>query len=247
MSNDVVDATRRSFLRRGVVLAGGIGLLVGAGATEAADLISSGSSPTVAVAPPGEDLMAEHGVLKRVLLVYQYSQQRIDAGDAPPVQAIHGGAQIIHDFIESFHEALEETYVFPRLRSAGQLTSTVDTLLVQHARGRQITQLLLAGTDPTTPNPLASTAAQDRVSAGLGAFVRMYQPHEAREDTVVFPAYRALLSPSEIDEAGATFAALQTTQFGPDGFNSFVSQVAGIEQDLGIYDLDQFTPPQTES
>ena len=134
--------------------------------------------------------MAEHGVLKRVLLIYQEALRRVEDGQAPPVTAIHNGAEIIHDFIESFHEALEEGYVFPRLRSAGKLVSTVDTLLVQHGRGRELTQLILEGSTSARMN---SMATRKRVTSAMSAFVRMYEPHEAREDTVVFPVYRQLL------------------------------------------------------
>jgi hypothetical protein len=117
----------------------------------------------------------------------------------------------------------------------------VDTLLVQHARGREITQLLLADATPTI---LAGSSARSRVSAAMTSFVRMYQPHEAREDTVVFPAYRALLDPTELEQTGTTFAAAQRQQFGPNGFGDTVATVADIERSLGIYDLAQFTPAQ---
>ena len=90
--------------------------------------------------------MYEHGVLKRVLLIHQECVRRIALAPPPPQSEIHGGAEIIHDFIEGFHEALEEGYVFPHLRLPGRLVRTVDTLLVQHARGRQITQLILTQT-----------------------------------------------------------------------------------------------------
>ena len=45
-------------------------------------------------------------------------------------------------------------------------------------------------------------AAADRVANAMAAFVRMYEPHEAREDTVVYPAFRALLKPTEIADLG---------------------------------------------
>ncbi len=60
-----------------------------------------------------------------------------------PTQPLHDAALIIHDFIEGFHEGLEETYVFPRLRH-GKLDETVTTLLVQDARGRVLTHQILA-------------------------------------------------------------------------------------------------------
>jgi hemerythrin-like domain-containing protein len=142
--------------------------------------------------PPDDDLMREHGVLKRVLLCYRAMTAQVAAGR--PLVAIHvqNAALVIHDFIEGFHEGLEEGYVFPRLRQSGQLTATVTTLLTQHARGRVITQYLLARAAPDTTGPggtlSATTSAQ--LSGAMQAFVRMYEPHEAREDTVVFPALR---------------------------------------------------------
>jgi hemerythrin superfamily protein len=81
----------------------------------------------------------------------------------------------------------------------------------------------------------------------MAAFVRMYQPHEAREDTVVFPRFRAISTPDQLNELGVTFADLQRQQFGPNGFTEYVTKVTAIEQGLGIYDLNQFTPASTDS
>jgi hemerythrin-like domain-containing protein len=224
--------------RRRLLLGVGAGLVVGAGATEAANLGTSDTTPT-AVVPPGESLMDEHGVLKRVLLIYGSASARLSSDADVAIPAIHGGAEIIHDFIEGFHEALEEGYVFPALQAAHRLVSTVDTLLLQHARGRLITQLLL---NSATPAGLATSSARDRVTSAVAAFTTMYEPHEAREDTVVFPTFRSILTASQIDEYGRTFTDLQQRQFGPNGFADVVGQVATIERSLGTYDLDQYTP-----
>jgi hemerythrin-like domain-containing protein len=183
--------------------------------------------------------MNEHGVLKRVLLIYSAAAER--AGSDPELAAstIHAGALIIHDFIENFHEALEESFVFPALRSAKQHVSTVDTLLLQHARGRLITQLLLAS---ATPDMLTSTAGQHQVTGAIASFVRMYEPHEAREDTVIFPAYRSLLTSDELVSVGQDIQEAQQKEFGPNGLAATVEHVATLEESLGIYDLAQFTP-----
>ncbi len=225
--------------RRRLLATGAAVLAVGRAYTKAGSLAPPSSQPGVPSPPPDVDLMAEHGVLKRVLLIYQEAVRRVDAGQAPPVSAIHSGAEIIHEFIESFHEALEEGYVFPRLRDAGKLVSTVDTLLVQHGRGRELTQLILKG---STSGGMSSTATRQPVTKAMSAFVRMYQPHEAREDTVVFPAFRDLVGPGLLSELASTFADLQARQFGTSAFGAVVDRVGAIERSLGVYDLDQFTP-----
>ena len=239
--------------RRAVLLAGG-GLAVGAAGTGAAWALTGSSaaapdpespeSPPApsAVVPPDDDLMREHGVLKRVLLCYREMTSQVQAGGSLNAQHLHDAALVIHDFIEGFHEGLEEGFVFPRLRQAGRVTGTVSTLLLQHARGRVLTQFILAH---ATTSEVASAGTRGELTAAMQAFVRMYEPHEAREDTVVFPAFRQLLSPQEVADLGQHFADLEHQQFGQDEFTAMVGRVAAIEQALGIYDLTQFTPDVT--
>ncbi len=226
--------------RRAVLLSAG-GLAAGAAGASAGWALSgsSAASPAPAIIPPDDDLMREHGVLKRVLLCYREMITRIQAGAPLDAQDLHDAALVIHDYIEGFHEGLEEGYVFPRLVSAGQLTSTVTTLLVQHARGRVITQFLLG---QATAKNMTSPGARARIAAAMQAFDRMYEPHEAREDTVVFPAFRQIVPAGELAGLGQHFADLEHQQFGTDEFAAMVARVASIEQHLGIYDLAQFTP-----
>ena len=119
------------------------------------------------------------------------------------------------------------------------LTSTVTTLLVQHARGRVLDQFLLAN---ATARGVASPGTSARLAAAMQEFVKMYEPHEAREDTVIFPAFRQVVPAAELADLGEHFADLERQQFGRDEFGVMVARVARIEQNLGIYDLGQFTP-----
>lgn len=184
-----------------------------------------------------EDLMREHGVLKRVLLVYDEVTRRIRAGRDFPPQAVTDSAKIIRDFIENYHEKLEEDYLFPRFRKAGQLVELVDVLLAQHQAGRRVTERILATV------PVMKTAQErEKLAADLHAFVRMYAPHEAREDTVLFPELHKVVSPHEYDELGDKFEGIERKTFAGEGFEMYVEKVAAIEKQLGIYDLAQFTP-----
>ncbi len=76
----------------------------------------------------------------------------------------------------------------------------------------------------------------------LTAFNAMYRPHEAREDTVLFPAFRKIVSRHEYDSLGEEFKNNEHNLFGEDGFETMVNKVSDIEKSLGIYDLAQFTP-----
>ncbi|MED7924326.1 hemerythrin domain-containing protein [Nonomuraea sp. LP-02] len=229
------DVRRRNVLGLPVALACGT-VVSAACATSTPATIGKKAEEEVPVTPP-EDLMREHGVLKRILLIYREGMRRIGAGEAVPIRPLHAGAGIIRTFIEEYHEELEERYVFPRLVRAGKLTDTVSVLVRQHQRGRVLTGRIL----DVTARPVPKRARGD-LAADLAAFVRMYEPHEAREDTVVFPAMREVVPPKEFSEMAETFEDEEHRRFGPAGFTGVVGQVADIEKTLGIYDLNQFTP-----
>jgi hemerythrin-like domain-containing protein len=187
---------------------------------------------------PAEDLMREHGVLKRVLLVYDAVRERIAAKEPFPSEAVTQAAGVIRSFIEEYHEKLEEEHLFPRFRKAGQLVELVDTLEAQHKAGRRLTEKILA----LAASSLKSVAERQQLDDALHQFARMYAPHEAREDTVLFPAIHAIISKQEYAALGEDFEKKEHALFGKEGFEGMVDRVARIEKDLGIYDLAQFTP-----
>lgn len=185
--------------------------------------------------------MQEHGLLNRLLLIYDACHHQLGEGLDFPAEQLFGAATIMRDFVEEYHERQEEQYLFPRFEKAGVLTDLVHTLREQHDRGRQITAHLLSlskGMGSLRPSGEA-------IQLLLHSFLLMYRPHEAREDTVLFPAFRKLVSSHEYDSLGEDFERNEEKRFGEDGFATMVGKVAAIEKALGIYELSQFTPPQS--
>ena len=90
------------------------------------------------VSPP-EDLMQEHGLLNRVLLIYDTCRMYLNNKQSFPKEALTNAANIIRTFVEDYHEKQEENYLFPRFKKVNQLTDLVDTLLQQHQAGRRLT------------------------------------------------------------------------------------------------------------
>ena len=71
----------------------------------------------------------------------------------------------------------------------------------------------------------------------------MYEPHTAREDTIIFPAFKKVVGPKGYDQLGDQFEDIERREFGGDGFDMAVDKVAGLEQRLGTADLASFTAP----
>ncbi|WP_154017802.1 hemerythrin domain-containing protein [Candidatus Protochlamydia phocaeensis] len=188
---------------------------------------------------PNEDLMREHGILNRLLLIYQEIAKRIEHKQEFPIDALANSAKIVRNFLEDYHEKLEEEYIFPRFEKTHQLADLVKTLKDQHDAGRQLTDYILSHANEQM---LKDEEQKHLLAHYLRLYIRMFRPHEAREDTVLFPAFRKLLSQDEYDKLGDKFEEREHRLFGENGFEKTVDQLAEIEKQLNIYNLSQFTP-----
>jgi len=186
-----------------------------------------------------EDLMREHGLLNRILLVYEEGLRRLRAKEDVGPDVFHKPASLVRTFVEDYHEQLEEKYIFPEFEKAKKLADLTKVLRDQHAAGRRVTDVILR---TATGERFGNADARKELVAACEGFVRMYRPHEAREDTVLFPALHKLLPPKRLAELGEQFEKEEDRLFGEEGFEKTVEQVAGIEKQLGIYDLAAFTP-----
>ncbi len=224
---------RREFLRKGALfgaLAGitGVSLISSCKKEAEEDEIS-----------PVEDLMREHGLLNRIMMIYDNCRERLVNKEEFQVDALTNSAHIIRSFVEDYHEKLEEKYLFPRFVNANKLVDLVQTLYVQHHAGRILTDQIL---NLSNANSLKNPEDTLKLINLLDTFNRMYRPHEATEDTVLFPNLRKIVSRNEYDSMGGDFEEQEHKLFGAEGFEGMVDKVAGIEKQLGIYDISAFTP-----
>lgn len=188
-----------------------------------------------------EDLMREHGVIRRALLVYAEMAPKIRQNAASvDGDALRKTADLFRKFGEDYHERmLEEEHIFPAVRKMNkQLAHYADLLIEQHGRGREITDYILA----VTRDGKISTGHAEPLARVFEGLVRMYENHAAREDTIIFPAWKKNYSNKQLDELGEKFEEIEQRTFGKDGFDDAEHTITGIEASLGLSELAQFTP-----
>jgi len=217
-------------------------LIVSAGALAVTSLAplsaTPAAEPEVTVA---EDLMREHGIIRRALLVYAAIAPRLrtNAG-AVDAAMLHKTGELFRRFGEEYHEKkLEEQHIFPVIRKMPGVASYADVLTKQHERGREITSYLLA---VTASGKVGTTHAAPLADA-LEGLVRMYEHHAAREDTIVFPAWKRNFTNKQLDALGDEFEDIERKTFGHDGFEDAEKTIGVIEKAFGLTDISQFTPP----
>jgi len=188
---------------------------------------------------PTEDLMREHGVVNRVLLVYEHFVVQIEQKRDLKPEWVSSAASMIRNFVEDYHERQEEQFLFPHIEKAHALADLASVLKAQQQAGRKLTDQIVSLAKVRDSND------RTKLTQSLRQFVRMYRPHEAREDTVLFPELRKIVSAHEFDALGEQFETNEHKQFGADGFKLYRDKVADLEKQLGIYDIAQFTPPSS--
>ena len=241
--------TRRDFLRTSAIV--GTGLVLSS--CSRGNVANQGKEETKAVSKEDEnekggevtateDLMREHGVLRRALLVYTAAATKLHGNPSSvPPDALQKTAKLFRAFGEEYHEKkLEEQFIFPTVKQAGgEAASYPDILIAQHNRGRELTDYII---NVTQSGKLGTSNAEDLAKA-LEGFVLMYRNHAAREDTIIFPAWKQTLTAKQLDQMNDKFEDIEHEQFGEDGFEDAVKQISAIESSLGLSDIAQFTAP----
>jgi len=244
------NSTRRQFIRTSTAVTAGL-LLAGCRSRAGTNLQTKAKDESPAKPDENEmggevtateDLMREHGVLRRALLVYSAAAIKLRSSPATVApDALQKTAKLFRAFGEEYHEKkLEEAYIFPAVRKAGgEAAGYPDILIAQHNRGREITEYLI---NVTQGGKLGASNSEPLVRA-LEAFVWMYRNHAAREDTIIFPAWKQTMTGEQLDEMNDKFEDIEHEQFGEDGFEDAVKQISAIESSLGLADISQFTAP----
>ena len=228
--SDIVEPRRAFIIAAGAV--GLAGLVVGACKRDEDEIEVTAN----------EDLMREHGVIRRALFVYAEAGRRaLKDPSSIPLASVSEAAKLFRQFAEDYHErALEEAHIFPVVRKLkAPVAHLPDVLLAQHTRGREITDYVqrVAG------RGRIAAGEAERFAAALESFVAMYGPHAAHEDTVLFPAWKAAVGAHGYAEMGDAFEELEQKMLGRDGFEDALARIARIEQAFGMGDLSAVTAP----
>lgn len=223
---------RRRFLKvAGAAGLSGLGRAVGSGTAHAGS-----EQGQEAPKPASEELMLEHGVVHRMLLVFDEAADRVESGEGLP-SAVNDSAAVVDEFIENYHEELEEQLIFPALERAGVHEGMVDELRRQHEVGRQLTgqayNLLGRG-------QITKAATRGRLVDTMRTYARMYRAHASWEDTVAFAELRDVMGKEKFREVSSSIESIRAEKLGSGALQSTLDRLRRVEQALGIANLSTY-------
>jgi hemerythrin-like domain-containing protein len=185
------------------------GLIAILGVASLSDVAWAQAKPT----EPNEELMNDHGILRRALLVCHHCASLLREGKVQNIgKPLHETAIVFQRFGGDYHEkAIEETFVFPEVLKGDPATARCPTVLIrQHERSREFLTYL----QDITKSGIVPARNAGQLASQLEVFDKMYRFHAAYEDTVVFPAWKNQLSAQAYGEMRERFVQVQQKMIG---------------------------------
>lgn len=184
---------------------------------------------------PAEDLMYEHGILERVLLVYEECIKHIEHLTPASLHVMHDAAEIVRTFIEEYHEKQEEDYIFNRFEQTEKMVELVGILRAQHEEGRTLTKQILRLTETQNAPDFI------KLKQLVHSFIYLYRAHMSRENTELFRAIPSVMTTAEYDALGDIFESNEHQLFGHKGYEKMLERVETLERKLGINSLSYYS------
>jgi hemerythrin-like domain-containing protein len=217
-------------------------LIVMAGAAGAGLFITGCTGSSKSHAPTAtavEILDRDHGILCRTICILEEARGGMDARMDLPPEIIQGTVELIGRFVVMHHQKLEEKYIFPVFDAANKMSGLVGVLREQHAAGAQLTDTLRQLASGFSAKDLEKRRTLD---SAIHQFSRMYRAHSNREDTMLFPLVRQVVTPQAYADLNSAFEKEDGEALGKNGFDEIIQKLSNYENMLGIGDLAAFTP-----
>lgn len=185
-----------------------------------------------------EFLDRQHGLLHRAVFILEEVRGGMDARMDLPPEIIQGTIDVIRRFVVDFHQKMEEKHIYPAFESAKKMGGLVGVLREQHEAGAQLVEVLKQLAAEFSARDLEKRRTMASAIHKLG---RMYRAHADREDTVLFPVLRQVVTPKAYEQLNAEFRKAEIQAGGLHAYEDAVQKLSGYENLLSIGDLSAFT------
>lgn len=142
-------------------------------------------------------LMEDHRLIEKVLTALEFAADR-----DMPLDFYERAIEFLADFADGIHHAKEEDHLFPRMVERGipKEHGPIGVMLSEHTRGRGHIRSMRDGLAAGDRNVLRNESL---------AYCALLRDHIDKEDHVLFPMGRGMLSPEDMNETLNLFEAVE--------------------------------------
>jgi len=162
---------------------------------------------------PIDRLMAEHRVIEKAIailekIVGEYeSRGEIDTGDVESL------IDFIRTFADKCHHGKEEGVLFPKMIERGipKEGGPIGVMLDEHEQGRDAVRRMSKGISMIKGG---ESGGRDLFIKAAWDYITLLRGHIDKEDNILFPMAREVMTPSDIDEMVNEFDRVEREDIG---------------------------------
>ncbi len=153
------------------------------------------------------ELETEHRLIQQVVAGMSYLESRITAGAEIDQTLLNRIVEFLRSFADHLHHAKEEALFFPALERRGVPAQgcPVGALLHEHTKGRALVTEFEQAIEASAPKTDGST---ERLTAAMRALAELYPAHIWKEDYLLFPMSKKVLTADDEAELSEKFEEL---------------------------------------
>ena len=153
-----------------------------------------------------ETLEEEHKLILRMLKALSALQPRIEKGEIDP-DTLTNVVDFFRTYADKFHHAKEEAQLFPTLEKRGVKPKgcPIGVLHSEHEQGRILVSAL---NDAIQKSQHGNAAANATVGSHIKSMIGFYTDHIWKEDYLLFPMSKKVLTESDQTEFQQGFAKI---------------------------------------
>ncbi|WP_440951529.1 hemerythrin domain-containing protein [Methanococcoides sp. FTZ1] len=167
---------------------------------------------------PTDDLKEEHHAVKLMLKILDGICVDIESGNKVEHEHLENVVEFLKVFVDKCHHTKEEEYLFPAMKKAEILGSTViiDSLLIEHETGRRNVRMISEAVSGKMDSEALSTIVKNSRD-----YVELLSQHIDKEDNKLFPLADKHLAPEIQEDLFKSFEIVEIEKIGEGKHEEF--------------------------
>lgn len=163
------------------------------------------------------DLMNEHSLLERIILALEYIKEHNYNNSYNKIIKL---IKIVKEFIEDFHEKMEEEFIFPVFNNT-KYESMTKKLTDEHIKSRLMTSEIIK----------KSQEKDNSVWENINQFIKLYRMHANLENLLLFRKFRKIYDYKKYIEISEILDKKEDEKFGKGALDKFYKEIIIIERE----------------
>ncbi|BBD07239.1 PAS domain-containing protein [Desulfovibrio ferrophilus] len=174
-------------------------------------------------------LIAEHELIERAMAVLKANLELVEQAGHDSLQ-LKRALDFLLEFGDRIHNVKEEQFLFPKMQERGIPVEggPLGVMLMEHEAERELLGRMAASVDGL--KGVAPEARRTFVQEGLD-YLKVRAEHIWKENDVLYPMGRKVLSEADADVLLESFLALDVQVYGEGAQENYAAMVAEIEDE----------------